>query len=126
MTECAKIGKANVMIPSGDEPFNGIYPSTVCPFRQDFSIDDAALAKPTDGLVQVRGIVGILCNGHAGENWLLSREEQRRVVEITRDTVDKSIVAAGINCENTLQAIEHSRDAKRAGADALLIFPPFS
>lgn len=115
------------MIPSGPAPFNGIYPSTVCPFRPDFSIDEAALADHVASLAQVPGIVGFLCNGHAGENFALSGEEKRRVVQITRQTMgDDAILVTGINCENSLEAVEHARQARDAGADALMVFPPYS
>ena len=75
------------MIPTGPNPFHGIYPATLCPFTSDDAVDAAALARHVAGLVDVDGIVGVLCNGHAGENHLLSAGETRRVVEVVADTV---------------------------------------
>ncbi len=112
------------MIPSGDAPFNGIYPATMCPFNAADAIDETALAQHVAAMVEVPGCVGVLCNGHAGENFTLSREEKRRVVEIVHETIgDQMIVVSGINCENSLEAVHHARDAAAAGADALMIFP---
>jgi 4-hydroxy-tetrahydrodipicolinate synthase len=115
------------MIPSGPAPFNGIYPSTICPFQPDFSIDEAALADHAASLARVPGIVGILCNGHAGENFALSGAEKQRVARITREAIgEEAILVSGINCENSLEAAEHAREARDAGADALMVFPPNS
>ena len=115
------------MIPTGDRPFNGIYPATICPFKADHLVDEEALARHFATMLEVPGIVGILCNGHAGENFLLSREEKRRNVEIARATIGESaIVVAGVNCESSFEAVEHAHDAVAAGADAIMVFAPFS
>ena len=112
------------MIPAGDTPFNGIYPATICPFNAADAIDETALARHVADMAEVPGCVGVLCNGHAGENFTLSREEKRRVVEVVHHTIgDRMIVVSGINCENSLEAVQHARDAASAGADALMIFP---
>ena len=113
------------MIPVGDTPFNGIYPATICPFNAADAIDEPALARHVAAVADVPGCVGVLCNGHAGENDTLSRDEKRRVVEVVRETIgDRMIVVTGINCENSLEAVHHARDASDAGADVLMIFPP--
>ena len=115
------------MIPVSETPFHGIYPATICPFKTDDSLDESALCQHVTALADVAGCVGILCNGHAGENFALSREEKRRVVEIASQMVgDRMIVVSGINSENSLEAVDHARDAAAAGADALMIFPPNS
>lgn len=115
------------MIPSADMPFNGIYASIVCPMRPDASLDEPALANHVRSLVSTDGLVGILCNGHAGESVSLTREERRRVVEIAAATAqDRAIIVCGINAESSFDAQLHAADARRAGADAILIFPPFS
>lgn len=112
------------MIPAGDAPFNGIYPATLCPFNAADAIDEAALARHVAAMAEVPGCVGVLCNGHAGENFMLSRDEKRRVVEIVCETIgDRMIVVSGINCESSPEAVHHARDAAAAGADALMIFP---
>ncbi|ETW93786.1 MAG: dihydrodipicolinate synthetase [Candidatus Entotheonella factor] len=112
------------MIPVGHAPFNGIYPATICPFDAFDAIDEAALVRHVVAMAEVPGCVGVLCNGHAGENFTLSRDEKRRVVEIVHEAIgDRMIVVSGINCENSLEAVHHARDAAVAGADALMIFP---
>ena len=113
------------MIPSGDAPFNGIYPATVCPFGSDYAIDEEAIARHVSAMADVPGNVGVLCNGHAGENFVLGRDEKRRVVEVVVEAIgDRAIVVSGVNCEGTLAAVDHARDAAAAGADAVMVFAP--
>jgi len=115
------------MIPGGTQSFHGIYHANVCPLKEDLSIDENALAKHVTSIAAVPGIIGVLCNGHAGENFTLNRAEKRRVVEIVRDAIgDRKVVVSGINSESSAEAAEQALDARKAGADALLIFPPFS
>jgi 4-hydroxy-tetrahydrodipicolinate synthase len=113
------------MIPARNEPWDGIYPSTVTPLFADFRLDEASLAAHTEAVAAPEGIVGVLCNGHAGENVYLSRAEKRRVVEVTAATIGaRRIVVSGVNAENTEEAVAHAEDAKAAGADALMVFAP--
>jgi 4-hydroxy-tetrahydrodipicolinate synthase len=113
------------MIPEGPEHFHGIYPSTVLPMRADFSPDWEAYARHTAHCVLRPGIAGVLINGHAGENCVLSRAEKRRAVEVAVATVGATrIVVAGVNAESSLEAAEEAREARAAGADAIMIFPP--
>ncbi len=115
------------MIPSTHRPFGGIYVAMLTPFRPDGSLDEAVLAAHVQAVTAEAGIVGVLCNGHAGESFLLSREERRRVVEITAGTVGRShMVVSGVLAEASEEAASHARDARAAGADAVLVFPPFS
>lgn len=113
------------MIPKKAHPFHGIYAATACPMRSDFAVDEAALAKHLAAVTAIPGIVGVLCNGHAGENFLLTRAEKRRVVEIAAKTIgERAIIVSGVNAESSLEAAEHARDAEAAGADAIMVFAP--
>jgi 4-hydroxy-tetrahydrodipicolinate synthase len=114
------------MIPDGPHRFHGIYPSTVLPMRgADFAPDWAAYARHTAHCVLRPGIAGVLMNGHAGENFCLSRDEKKRAVEVAVATVGASrIVVAGVNAEASLEAAAEARDARDAGADAIMIFLP--
>ena len=115
------------MIPARDDPFHGIYAATLCPLdASGRQLDEAALARHLDEVASIDGITGLLINGHAGENFLLSRAEKRRVVEIAHSVCPRSILVAGVNAESSYEAQAHSDDAGQAGADALLLFPPFS
>jgi 4-hydroxy-tetrahydrodipicolinate synthase len=113
------------MIPEGPSRFHGIYPSTVLAMRADFFADWDAYARHTAHCVLRPGMAGVLMNGHAGENFCLTRIEKRRAVEVAVETVGASrIVVAGVNAESSLEAADEARDARAAGADAIMVFLP--
>ncbi len=106
-------------------PLAGVHAATVCPMRPDFSIDEAALARHVAQVAGTQGITGLLINGHAGENFMLSRAETRRVIEVVRAAIRPSVfLTSGVNAECSLAAADLARDAEAAGADAVLVFPP--
>lgn len=105
--------------------FHGIYPSTVLPMGPDFAPDWQAYAAHTAHCVLRPGITGVLMNGHAGENFVLSRAEKRRAVEVSVASVGgQRLVIAGVNAESSLEAAEEARDARAAGAHAIMVFLP--
>ena len=105
----------------------GIHASTIVPMRADASIDEAALAEHMRVVSATPGVRGLLVNGHAGENFLLTGAEQRRVVEIARQVVPADrLIVAGVNRESSLAASRDAAALEAAGADALLVFPPNS
>ena len=115
------------MIPRQPDAFQGIYAATLCPLLDDGRIDEATLARHLEANAFVPGMKGLLINGHAGENFSLSREEKRRVTEIAFEVCGpRSLLVCGINAEDSLEAQRHVDDARTAGADAVLVFPPFS
>lgn len=113
------------MIPTGDRPFDGIYPSTPCPLLPDLSFDETSFVALLRWLAGTEGIVGFLVNGHAGENVLLGPDEQRRVVEAAAAAIgERAIVVAGVNCESSLEAARLARDFEASGAEVIMVFPP--
>lgn len=121
---------ANPAIPSqslGPIAFRltGVHAATIAPLRPDLSLDEQALAEHVAFVAGHDGIEGLLINGHAGENFLLTREEKRRVIEICREKLGPGVfLTSGVNAESSLEAAAHSADAEAAGADAILLFPP--
>jgi 4-hydroxy-tetrahydrodipicolinate synthase len=116
------------MIPADSNPFNGVYAATLCPLDKDGRhLDEAVLERHLCEIASVDGIRGLLVNGHAGENVALSRNDKRRVVEIAKAVCcDRLILIAGVNSEDSYEAQAHTDDAKQAGADMVLLFPPYS
>jgi 4-hydroxy-tetrahydrodipicolinate synthase len=113
------------MIPEGPARFHGIYPSTILPMRPDFAPDWADYARHTRACTAPPGIVGVLCNGHAGENTVISPAEKRRAVAETVAAVGQhKIVVAGVNSEYSLDAAAEAEAARDAGADAIMVFLP--
>jgi len=102
--------------------WDGIYPSTILPMRPDSSPDWAAYAAHTAACGLHPGIAGVLCNGHAGENTVLTPAEKRRAVAET--VAISGRVVAGVNQESSLEAAREAADAAEAGAHAIMVFPP--
>lgn len=108
-------------------PFHGVYAATLTPFTEAGDIDTRLLTAHFQQVVSVEGMTGVLCNGHAGENYLLSHEETREVVETAVATIgDRAIIAAGVIAEATREAVARAKVAEACGADAIVVFPPFS
>ena len=115
------------MLPQRPSPFNGIYAATLCPLHPDGRIDEQTLARHLEANAFVPGMTGLLINGHAGENFSLSREEKLRVTQVAAEVCGHhSVLVCGVNAEDSREAQRHVDDAKAAGADAVLLFPPFS
>ncbi|TKT74403.1 dihydrodipicolinate synthase family protein [Aquamicrobium sp. LC103] len=111
---------------STSHPFGGVYASTICPMTPQGVVDETALAAHLKSVVTTAGMAGLLVNGHAGENFALSRDEQSTVMRIAREASGERKIVAGINAESTDLAVQLSEDAAKAGADAVMVFPPYS
>jgi 4-hydroxy-tetrahydrodipicolinate synthase len=106
---------------------NGVIPAIILPLNPDYSIDEAGFRCHIKRVIGVKGVTGIVCNAHASEVTLLSREERKRVLQIVCEEVNGKVpVIAGAYGESTQMVIECALDAKEVGTDAILIMPPFS
>lgn len=105
----------------------GIHAATIVPMTSDFLIDEPALAAHIASVASVPGVNGLLVNGHAGENFLLTLAEKIQVVELARRHVPKDcLIVSGVNHESSLDAAREAALLEQSGADGLLVFPPNS
>lgn len=103
----------------------GVYPAHLTPFREDYSMDEDELRRHIRALVEVKGVAGLISNGHAGEVTALSRNEYIRVLQIVKEEAGEDFpIISGVLHETPQGAIETARIAKDSGADAILLFPP--
>lgn len=103
----------------------GIWPASLTPFDRTGAIDHAALRAHLSDLDAAAGVTALVVNGHAGEATSLSRAERREVVAAARAVAGPGVsVVAGIIADAAGDALVLARDAREAGADALLLFPP--
>jgi 4-hydroxy-tetrahydrodipicolinate synthase len=104
----------------------GLYPATVTTFNNDFSVDYAALERHLTEVANAEGVKGLVVNGGVAELLQLTPEEQRKIVEMTRRIVKPDqLVIAGVEGRSAKAVIEAGLNVKMAGADALLVMPPF-
>jgi 4-hydroxy-tetrahydrodipicolinate synthase len=105
----------------------GIHAATIVPMTPDFEVDEAQLAVHLASVASTPGINGLLVNGHAGENFVLSLAEKERVVELAREHAPQDwLIVSGVNHESSLEAAREAATLEQAGADGLLVFPPNS
>jgi 4-hydroxy-tetrahydrodipicolinate synthase len=100
---------------------NGLIPATVLPMHADGSIDEPAL-RSYIGWICRQGPVALAINVDTGEGPHLTHDEKVRVLRVVREETDLPIVA-GLAGPSTDAAVRQAREFKRAGADALLVFP---
>ncbi len=109
-------------------PYAGVIPATLCPFREDESIDEDGLWDYIQYLASVPGVTGLTCNGHTGEVMSLTHRERAQVTRLVAEAakaVNPDIrVISGVNAEGSAQAVEDALAAREAGADAILLMPP--
>ena len=104
----------------------GLYAATICPMRPDGAIDIAALEAHFAAVLSTPGQDGLLLNGHAGEGIFLSQAEQVQNIRTARTVGPTSRILAAVSAESTAQATSDAQAALGAGADAIMVFAPFS
>ncbi len=102
----------------------GIIPATVRPLTQDGEIDEPELRKYVRWIA-TQGIRGVAVNADTGEGPHLWQEEKLRVIRIYKEELAGTgmPVITGLGASFTAQAVRYGREARDAGADALLVFP---
>jgi 4-hydroxy-tetrahydrodipicolinate synthase len=89
------------------------------------SIDEAAFRKLIEWQIR-EGSHGVVPVGTTGESPTLTPEEHKRVVEIAVETAAGRVpVIAGTGSNSTAEAIEYTRHAEEAKADAALVVVPY-
>jgi 4-hydroxy-tetrahydrodipicolinate synthase len=108
------------------EPFHGVLPALITPFTEEGdAIDTDSLTAIVERLIGA-GVGGLVPGGSTGEFTTLSHGERRRLIEATVEAAAGRVpVVAGTGALSTRETVELSRAAERAGADAVMIVPPF-
>jgi len=104
--------------------FFGSIPALVTPFAAG-RVNEAAFRGLVEWQIDEGSNALVPC-GTTGEAATLSTEEHRRVIEIAVEVARGRVpVIAGCGSNNTAHAIELTKAAKAAGADAALHVPPY-
>ena len=101
----------------------GVIPAVLLPFHDDLSIDEASYRAHLRDVASVQGLSAITVNAHASEVASCTFDEQRRILEISKEELDLPIVN-GVYADGSLEAARIARMATDGGAAALLVFPP--
>ena len=106
--------------------FSGVYAATPTPLVPDGSaIDPAAIDRLTEYLV-TSGVHGLVVGGSTGEFTALDLDERKSVTEAFLAATDGRLpVVAGTGALTTVETVELSVHAAKAGAGAVMVAPPY-
>ena len=103
---------------------SGVIAFPVTPFKDDLSLDLPGLHVNLTKLLEYP-VSAIVAAGTTGEMYSLTPAEYLRVIELTALAVEDRVpVIAGVGFGQRL-GVEMAQAAEKAGADGLLIFPPY-
>ncbi|MBI3446559.1 MAG: 4-hydroxy-tetrahydrodipicolinate synthase [Magnetospirillum sp.] len=104
--------------------FKGSITALITPFRNG-KVDEKAFQDLVAWQI-AEGTHGVVPCGTTGESPTLSHEEHHRVVEVCLEVAKGKVpVIAGTGSNSTDEAIDLTRHAKKAGADAALVVAPY-
>ncbi|HJH26716.1 MAG TPA: 4-hydroxy-tetrahydrodipicolinate synthase [Methanophagales archaeon] len=101
----------------------GVYPALITPFTKDDEVDKEGLRRLVEYMIE-GGVAGIVPCGTTGESATLSHKEHEEVIDVVVDC-SKVPVIAGTGSNNTREAVEFTKHAADAGADACLLITPY-
>ena len=105
--------------------FKGSIVALITPMRPDGTVDEAAFERHVDWQI-ASGSSAVVPTGTTGESPTLSHAEHRRLIDIAvRVARGRAGVLAGTGSNSTAEAIEFTRHAREAGADAALVVTPY-
>lgn len=103
--------------------WQGVYPAATTQFKDDLSIDLAQSQRVIDNLVK-DGVHGIIAMGTCGENNSLDPAEKQTLLRAVTEVVAGRVpVVTGVSEFDARRAVAFAKDAKKAGADGLMVLP---
>ncbi len=101
----------------------GVLPALITPFTKDNKVDKDGLRQNIEFLVD-GGVSGVVPCGTTGEAATLTIQEHEKVIEYAIEYSSVPVVA-GTGSNNTTEALELTKFARDAGADAALLITPY-
>ena len=103
---------------------SGVYTALITPFRNG-AVDYDKLRELVDLQIKAK-VAGIVPMGTTGESPTLDYEEHHKVIaSVIEEAAGRCQIIAGTGSNSTAEAIEMTRHAKAAGADATLQVTPY-
>jgi 5-dehydro-4-deoxyglucarate dehydratase len=103
---------------------DGLLSFPVTAFDADLEIDEAAYRRHLDWQSSF-GVAGLFAAGGTGEGFTLTPEESARVVRMAVEEAGSRVPVLGSAGGSTKQAILNAQDSEAAGAQGLLLLPPY-
>ena len=107
------------------ERLHGIIPPVTTPLTEEGAFDPES-AKNLYRYMLESGVHGLFLFGSSGEGPVINDDERTFAVQTAVEVLQSRIpLLVGVLFPGTKQVITHGRLAKRLGADALVVAPPF-
>ncbi len=107
------------------QKFEGIWCPMATPLAKDHSFDPEAARALVEFLID-GGVDGLVPLGTTGEFAMLSDAERSEVTKVVVDQADQRVpVIVGVSDPSFAKVLSYSKEAKDAGADAILATPPY-
>ncbi len=105
--------------------YEGIFPIALTTFDKNYELDEASQLSLVNHLIDC-GVHGIAIFGNASEGYALSESEKARLMPLIIKEVRKRVpVFVSTGHTGTHVAVQISKAAEEAGADGLMILPPY-
>jgi dihydrodipicolinate synthase/N-acetylneuraminate lyase len=105
--------------------WKGVLPAVTTNLKPDLSVDHPAFAEHCRWMID-SGCTGIVCCGSLGEAQTLTFDEKIALVRTAVTAVgDRAPVVLGIASLSTVEAVAMARAAEQAGAQGLMVLPPY-
>ncbi len=105
--------------------FEGSITALITPMQTDGGLDEVALRRLVGWQIE-QGTSALVPTGTTGESPTLTHAEHRRVIDlVVAEAAGRVKILAGTGSNSTAEAIDTTRHAERAGADAALVVTPY-
>jgi 4-hydroxy-tetrahydrodipicolinate synthase len=105
--------------------YEGIFPIAITPFDNHYEVDEASQLALINYLIDC-GVQGLAIFGNASEGYALSESEKARLMPLVIKEVRGRVpVFVSTGHTGTHVAVQISKAAEAAGADGLMILPPY-
>jgi len=104
--------------------WKGVFPALLTPFTKDDTLDLLVYEKNLQAQLEA-GVHGIIIGGSLGEASTITEKEKEELTEFSVEYINGKIpVIVNIAESTTKDAIKQAANAKRWGADGLMLLPP--
>jgi 2-keto-3-deoxy-L-arabinonate dehydratase len=105
--------------------YEGIFPIALTTFGEHFEVDEQSQLALVNHLIDC-GVHGVAIFGNASEGYALSESEKARLMKIVIAEVRSRVpVFVSTGHTGTHVAVQLSKAAEEAGADGLMVLPPY-
>lgn len=104
--------------------WKGVMPAMTTAFDEQLKVDRTFIARHARWLRE-NGCTGLVCLGSLGEAATLTFDEKVLVIETVVAAVPEIPVVAAISALSTAEAVSLARSVAAAGAQGLMILPPY-